>query len=116
VSYDARLLWTRRLILEQSGYQVTSAYGLSEALKACDTMDGFDLVVLGHSIPVQQTQRIIARLRERLDSPILALLRPNEGPVANATRSVESDAEKMLAAVAELLNATPERAKARKVG
>jgi CheY-like chemotaxis protein len=103
-------------MLEQLGYSVTSAHKLNEALKACDGEDAFDLVILGHSIPAQEKERIIARLRVRSDPPILSLLRGNEGPVANATRSVEPDAEKLLAAVGEMLNIPGKRAKARKAG
>lgn len=49
VSYDASLLATRRMLLEQKGYEVTSALGFSEAIECCKR-SGFDLFILGHSI------------------------------------------------------------------
>jgi DNA-binding response OmpR family regulator len=49
-SYDADLLNTRRLVLEQAGFAVTTATSLEEA-KQCLAADDFDLAILGHSIP-----------------------------------------------------------------
>lgn len=35
VSYDQPLLVTRQLILEQAGYDVSSAFGFAEAMEVC---------------------------------------------------------------------------------
>lgn len=42
VSYDASLLATRKMLLEQQGYSVSSALGFSKALAHCHA-GGFDL-------------------------------------------------------------------------
>jgi hypothetical protein len=35
ISYDQALLVTRQLILEQQGYEVSSAFGFAEAMEIC---------------------------------------------------------------------------------
>ena len=105
ISYDGSLLWTRQLMLQQMGYQVISAEGFVAALEACETPNlNFDLAILGHSIPLKDKERIISYFRQRYDSPILALLRPHEGAMENADRSIDPEPEKLIAAVRELLS------------
>jgi DNA-binding response OmpR family regulator len=104
ISYDASLLFTRQLLLQQKGYEVISAEGFAQAWEVCETEGRtFDLVILGHSIPPKDKEGIITHLREHCDAPILALLRPHESPVKSATRSVDADAEKFIAAVRQML-------------
>ncbi|HLY91983.1 MAG TPA: hypothetical protein VKQ89_01880, partial [Candidatus Angelobacter sp.] len=62
VSYDASLLATRRMLLEQRGLNVTSALGFTQAIAHCNTPD-FDLFVLGHSIPVADKEELIRTFR-----------------------------------------------------
>lgn len=72
VSYDDRLLIERRMLLEQHGYQVTSAPGFKEAFAICK--DGaFDLVILGHSIPYADKKKLIESLRNSGAAPVLSL-------------------------------------------
>jgi DNA-binding response OmpR family regulator len=59
ISYDESLLQTRAMLLERAGYEVDSALGFSAAIHACKTKQ-FDLVVLGHSIPVEDKEQIIS--------------------------------------------------------
>jgi DNA-binding response OmpR family regulator len=87
ISYDASLLFTRKLLLEQMGYEVISAEGFAQAWEACEEGANFDLIILGHSIPAKDKEKIIAHLKEHCDSPILALLRSNETSVKGATQS-----------------------------
>lgn len=58
VSYDQALLLTRQLMLEGQGYQVVSALGFKEAERKCKD-GGFQLMVLGHSIPFNDKQALL---------------------------------------------------------
>lgn len=105
ISYDSSLLWTRQLMLQQMGYEVRSAEGFVAALEACKGPNlDFDLAILGHSIPARDKERIISHFRRRSKSPILALLRPHEGAMQNADRSIDPEPENLIAAVREMLS------------
>jgi len=86
VSYDEILLTTRRMLLEQQGYHVTSALGFTEAMAFCNKSRGkeFDLFVLGHSIPPLDKQELIKAFRNSYPAPILALQRHGETAVDGA--------------------------------
>ncbi len=91
VSPDVSLLLTRKLLLEQMGFEVVSAEGFEVACDACEAEnEKFDLVVLGHSIPRQDKERIITGVRRKCRSPILALLMAHESSVRGADRSVDA--------------------------
>jgi len=51
ISYDEALLTTRKLLLEEAGFFVTSPYGLAEASRICRLDHAFDLIVLGIQFP-----------------------------------------------------------------
>lgn len=104
ISYDVDLLRTRELLLRRMGHKVTSAEGFAQASRVCERHNGeFDLVVLGHSIPLDDKREIIEFLRA-YSCPVLALLRPNEEPAEHATRSVVADDPgDLLAAIEELV-------------
>ena len=105
ISYDRSLLWTRELMLRQMGFEVVSAEGFVAALEACEAPNvDFDLAILGHSIPAKDKERIISHFKQHCDAPILALLRPHEGAIQTATRSIEAEPEKLIAAVREILS------------
>jgi hypothetical protein len=77
--------------LNKSVLEVVSAEGFVEAIEACETDNRhFDLIILGHTIPRKDKERIISHIKERCPSRILALLRSDEGPVQGADRSVEA--------------------------
>lgn len=104
ISYDPILLQTRELLLQQMGHTVTSAEGFAEARRYCSLVDrSFDLVVLGHSIPHEDKRAIIRECLKNCSCAVLALLRTNEPPVEEATRSVSTEPREFLAAVDELL-------------
>ena len=108
ISYDPHLLMSRELLLRQMGHVVVSAEGFTTAFRECEVPNaGFDLIVLGHSIPHDDKQELIRRCGRVCSCPVLALLRPNEPPVAGAAASVESlDAEEFMIAVEEILYAS----------
>lgn len=105
ISYDPTLLRTRELLLEQMGHTVASAEGFAEAFAMCEHEPaGFDLMVLGHSIPHQDKRAIIEHCRRTCQCPVLALTRVNEQTVEEAARSVDAaDTHEFVAAVEELL-------------
>jgi len=106
ISYDPSLLLTRQLLLQQMGHEVRSAEGFAKAWDICgEHGGGFDLIILGHSIPRSDKEAIIAHVAKACTAPVLALLRPHEGDVRGATRSVDaSDPMGFLAAVREMLS------------
>jgi len=77
------------MVLNLSGYQVISAEGFTEAMERC-RQGGFHLLIIGHSIPHKDKQAIIQEVRKQHAVPVLALLRPNEPKLAEATRSMEA--------------------------
>jgi CheY-like chemotaxis protein len=91
-------------MLRQLGYEVVSALGFAEAWEACEAPDAnFDLVLLGHTIPTKDKEQMIAHLRQHGAGLILAVLRPHEGALQSADRSVVSDADDLVAAVRGML-------------
>jgi len=89
ISYDEALLHTRELLLSREGFEVESAVGFSAALDACKKRD-FDLVIMGHSIPLQDKVALIKQFRAICSTPILALRRPNESPLKTADYDLDS--------------------------
>jgi len=103
VSYDLTLLNTRQLMLEACGYTVTSAEGYVEAIRRCRA-GGYDLLIIGHSIPHADKEEIIREVQSHCSASVLALLRANEPLVPGATESIDaSNPKMMLDAVARLL-------------
>lgn len=89
ISYDASLLNSRRIMLEQRGYTVTCAEGFVQALKRCHE-GGYDLVVIGHSIPPEDKRALLEVVKRECPVPVVALLRADEPPLDGATASVDA--------------------------
>jgi len=102
VSYDVSLLATRQLMLELKGHQVTSALGFTDALEHCKNA-GFDLFVLGHSIPVKDKQSLIKAFKENCPAPILSLERTDEERVSCDFHVSPDKPEELLQKVATIL-------------
>jgi DNA-binding response OmpR family regulator len=68
VSYDMSLLATRKMLLEQKGYDVVNALGFSKDLVSCRD-SGFDLFILGHSIPHDDKLALIESFPRSLPRP-----------------------------------------------
>lgn len=83
VSYDQSLAATREMLFTSVGFQVTSASGIHQALDLCAGND-FDLIVIGHSMPLEQTRFLVRELRLRCATPLLVLQRPGQMLVAGA--------------------------------
>ncbi len=103
VSYDHSLLRTRQLMLEGRGYRVTSAYGFCEAKMHCGA-GGFDLFILGHSIPHEDKKELIALFRSHCHAPILSLLREGEEIVDGADyQASPDDPKKLIEVIQEII-------------
>ncbi len=109
ISYDGPLLVTRQLLLQAYGYEVASAEGFAEALEIAESDPNFDLLIMGHSIPVKDKRRIVEQIRKHRDVPVLALLRPGETPMQEANASVEPHDPKQLVAAVQRLLGQPAR-------
>ncbi len=103
VSYDKTLLGMRHMILENSGYAVVSVHGLASGLEHC-RKGGFDLFVLGHSIPDEEKQQLVNVFRQTCPSPIISLRRGASEPMVDgADFHIEPDAEPLLELVAQII-------------
>ena len=105
ISYDSALLETRQWILEQAGYDVSSALGFAEALEVCKTTGEFNLVLMGHSIPQKDKIALFEALKMSGKTPLLSILRHGDSPIPQATYAVDSNEgpDALLAAVRNVL-------------
>jgi DNA-binding response OmpR family regulator len=102
VSWESALSETREQILSKRGYAVTSALGPEEALKLCSTRA--DLLVLGHSVPRQEKQKIIKCFREFNSSPILSILPTGRTPLEGVDYAVQCfDVVELLETIQQIL-------------
>jgi CheY-like chemotaxis protein len=110
VSYDEELLYTRRLLLESRNYCVTSALGWEESINCCK-QGGFDLFILGHSIPETHKQSLIESFQASCRGTIISLICGTEPEVKGADYYIGANPEGVLNLVAEILStAKPKRA------
>lgn len=105
VSYDASLLRTRKMLLEDAGYEVVAAEDFVRAMSVFAAQRGtLDLVILGHSIAYEDTEKLISHIRATSRVPVLALLRGCESAVPGAARSIVSlDPSELLKVVREMV-------------
>ena len=103
IAYDPSLLLTRKLLLEQAGYEVITAEGFIAACEACAAQNEIDLAIIGHTVVPKDKEQIITRFRQRKRAPILALVKPYEASVRGADLSVETDPRVLLVAVKKLI-------------
>jgi CheY-like chemotaxis protein len=102
VSYDDLLLRMRHMILENEGYVVVSAHGLENGLRQCKE-GGFDLFILGHSIPDQDKRKMVEAFQSKCPAPIISLTRgASEQRVDGAGYHLEPDPEPLLKLIAEI--------------
>ena len=103
ISYDESLLRTRELILNGAGFKVTSAFGFTEASEHC--RNGFDLVIIGHSLPFRDKTALVEQIRAHNVSRILSLSRPGEAAIKGVDHSVDAwSPDVLIAAARSVLN------------
>ena len=74
---DRPLLFTRNRVLEEAGYSVTPATTAAESVERFFAGD-FDLVILCHSIPLEERERIATLVSMHSPStPVIALADPD---------------------------------------
>jgi DNA-binding response OmpR family regulator len=83
VTYDMSLATTREMLFASAGFQVSSVLTVGQAIQLCAT-ESFELVVVGHSIPLAHKQWLLKELRGRCAAPVLAVTRPGESQLAGA--------------------------------
>jgi CheY-like chemotaxis protein len=90
ISYDESLLTTRKMILEQAGFDVVPAFGFAEAGTICRLDHNFDLIVMGHSMPRADKTALIEMLKPNCVAPVLSVRRHIDAPLPEAQFSVDS--------------------------
>jgi len=111
VSSDAPLLRTRHMLLKNAGYDVDSVIGPVSGLALCKA-NGYQLLVLGHSIPVPDREKLIEEFRRhcRCSAASVIALRSHAGDslVRNADYQIEPDPEPLLELISRIVqgNAT----------
>jgi CheY-like chemotaxis protein len=90
ISYDEPLLQTRQMLLEQAGYDVTSALGYAEALEICSVRHDFDLILMGHSMPQKDKAALLNALRPKCPAPLLSIRKHGDSPLPGADASVDA--------------------------
>jgi DNA-binding NtrC family response regulator len=90
------------MLLETHGYTVTSAEGFVQALRFCSA-GKYDLLIIGHSIPHEDKEALLAETRKNCASPVLVLLRVGEPPLVGASDSVDAMRPDLLLAAIERL-------------
>lgn len=104
LTYDPSLAHTREMLLTGAGFEVSTFHDVKMAIAACQS-NSYDLVVLGHSIPLAERKALVQAVHSHCAAPVLALLRHGEPPVPKADYffdSAESPA-RLLATVQDIL-------------
>ena len=89
ISYDESLARTRELILDAAGIEVHTALDIQKAMWLFEK-NRYDLIILGHSIPLDERRLIAQRLRAVSSTPILAISRAGERSTVPAEHHVNA--------------------------
>jgi PleD family two-component response regulator len=89
ISPDDPLLKTRELLLVREGFSVFSTHDINEALKRCRKTK-FDLIVLGHSIPVKNKSLLAQDLKKICQTILLSIRRHGYRAIPEADCSVDA--------------------------
>ena len=110
ISDEPSLLHTRELLLKTRGHSVASALGSDDAGQAC-ARPGFDLLVVGHSIPKNTKRDLISRFRAtNQQAKVIALTRADEPHFKEADVLLDPfNPEELLRAIDRVLEPTAER-------
>jgi DNA-binding NtrC family response regulator len=83
LTYDPSLARTRELLFTGAGFQVSTYRDVAKAIAACKE-SAFDLVVLGHSISLEERKLLVKEVRSQCATPVLALVRQGEACLPDA--------------------------------
>src|SRR6185312_11517435 len=101
VGYDPTLLHMRSMVLRSNGYEVKVARSLEQAEMVAES-DQIDLVVICHSVPESDQEKLItAARRARRLLPILCVTDQEFGCVARGCEAASSSPLELLESVRE---------------
>src|SRR5689334_10877616 len=91
ISYDEVLLRTRKMLLEEAGFHVTSAPEIAAAMEHCENDPNFDLIVMGHPMPKEDETALVDILRSmNCNAPVLSVRLHGDPKLREADFSVDS--------------------------
>ena len=88
VSWVPSLAETRELLLKEAGCQVTSIVGAEEIAKLRHIRA--DLLVLAHSVPRPEKQKVLEIFQASCKAPVLSLLAPHQQKLLQVDFAVEA--------------------------
>ena len=102
-SSDESLLRTRQMLFEEKGHEVVSSLGIVSSLEHCRA-GGFDLFILGHSIPHPQKKRLGENFKRLCPAPIISLRRiPSERNMCGADYYSDPEPDELLQLVDRII-------------
>ena len=103
LSWIPILAETRRRLLSGDGYAVVSLLGF-EGIRELESIGEVNLLVLAHSVPIEQKQRAVRLFKHRSGSPVLSLLAPHQSKLPDADYGIEAfSPQNFLDAVKQIL-------------
>ena len=104
VGHDPLLLKTRGQVLQAAGYVVVSTHSLKDAMAKFLHGD-FDLVILCHSLPVEQREHLTYFIREQTSLTPIISISPNWGQHDLFTDvTIDNDPNELVRGLREVLN------------
>ena len=105
LTYDPSLARTREMLFSGAGFEVSTFSDVEKAIEDCQS-NSYDLVVLGHSIPLTERTSLVKAVHSRCATPVLAMLRQGEAPVPQADYFFDSteNPARLLAMVQDILS------------
>lgn len=104
LTYDPSLAHTREMLFSGAGFEVSTFSDVDKAIAACQN-NSYDLVVLGHSIPLAERKTLVKAVHSYCAAPVLALLRHGEArlPEADYFFDATENPARLLATVQDIL-------------
>ena len=108
VTLNSTLAKTRELLFTAAGYAVAVALSFDAAVQRLES-GSFDLIVIGHGIPLQQRKLLLREIRRRGATPVLGLYHPGESPLEDADYLFDAteSTELLLKSIHEILRPAP---------
>jgi DNA-binding NtrC family response regulator len=103
VGLDSSTLAAQASVWKSAGYVVTPAHSIREAIELFKIGD-FDLVLLGHSFPIEHRERLVFSMRASGSrTPVVCIADPACAPQPFADATFKNDASALLTGMEELL-------------
>jgi CheY-like chemotaxis protein len=109
VGRDPVLLETRGQLLRKAGYRVVSALSTEQALQNFASGD-FDIVILCHSIPVRERERLTYAIhRHSPNTPVVVVRARVSAMDSFADATIENEPEILLQEIPRILHKAPQK-------